>query len=85
MTELLAPGGSCEALKAAINAGADAVYMGGIRFGARAYAQNPEENDLLYAMDYCHLRERKLPLTGNRIAFYSGLYYKETTRGRDKA
>ena len=67
MTELLAPGGSCEALKAAINAGADAVYMGGIRFGARAYAQNPEENDLLYAMDYCHLRERKLYLTVNTL------------------
>ena len=67
MTELLAPGGSCEGLKAAINAGADAVYMGGIRFGARAYAQNPEENDLLFAMDYCHLRERKLYLTVNTL------------------
>ena len=36
--ELLAPAGSYESLKAAVNAGADAVYIGGMRFGARAYA-----------------------------------------------
>lgn len=67
MTELLAPGGSLEGLKAAINAGADAVYMGGTRFGARAYAQNPGENELLDAMDYCHLHGRKLYLTVNTL------------------
>lgn len=40
--EVLAPAGSFESLKAAVSAGADAVYMGGGKFGARAYAQNPE-------------------------------------------
>ena len=40
--EILAPAGSVESMKAAVNAGADAVYMGGSRFGARAYAENPE-------------------------------------------
>ena len=39
--ELLAPAGSFESMKAAIHAGADAVYMGGSKFGARAYANNP--------------------------------------------
>lgn len=67
MLELLAPGGSYEGLTAAVNAGADAIYMGGTRFGARAYAQNPEEKDLLAAMDYCHLHGRKLYLTVNTL------------------
>ena len=40
--EILAPAGSFESLKAAVQAGADAVYMGGARFGARAYADNPK-------------------------------------------
>ena len=44
--ELLAPAGSLDSLRAAVNAGADAVYIGGRKFGARAYAENPEE-DLL--------------------------------------
>ena len=39
--EILAPAGSMESLKAAVAAGCDAVYMGGSKFGARAYAQNP--------------------------------------------
>ena len=42
--EVLAPAGSFESMKAAVNAGADAVYMGGTRFGARAYAENPEKD-----------------------------------------
>lgn len=67
MLELLAPGGSYEGMAAAVNAGADAVYMGGTRFGARAYAQNPEEKELLAAMDYCHLHGRKLYLTVNTL------------------
>ena len=41
--EILAPAGSMESLKAAVAAGCDAVYMGGSKFGARAYAQNPED------------------------------------------
>ena len=53
--ELLAPAGSMESLKAAVCAGADAVYMGGSRFGARAYAENPEGDLLLEAIDYAHL------------------------------
>ena len=65
--ELLAPGGSFEGMRAAINAGADAVYMGGTRFGARAYAQNPDEDMLLEAIDYCHLHGRKLYLTVNTL------------------
>lgn len=44
--EILAPAGSLESMKAAVAAGADAVYIGGSRFGARAYADNPEEDRL---------------------------------------
>ena len=65
--ELLAPGGSFEGMKAAVNAGADAVYMGGTKFGARAYAQNPDEEGLLEAIDYCHLHGRKLYMTVNTL------------------
>ena len=46
MVELLAPAGSFESLKAAVHAGADAVYIGGSQFGARAYADNPDEEHL---------------------------------------
>lgn len=65
--ELLAPAGSLEALKAAVNAGADAVYIGGTKFGARAYADNLSCEELLEAMDYCHLRGRKMYLTVNTL------------------
>ncbi len=65
--ELLAPAGSVESMVAAINAGADAVYMGGSRFGARAYADNPEEDSLLWAIDYAHLHGCKLYLTANTL------------------
>lgn len=58
MTELLAPAGSVEALKAAINAGCDAVYIGGRMFGARAYANNPDRDELLGAIDHCHLFDK---------------------------
>lgn len=67
MVELLAPAGSYESLCAAVNAGADAVYIGGSRFGARAYADNPEEETLLRGIDYCHLHGRKLYLTVNTL------------------
>ena len=50
--EILAPAGSMECLKAAIVAGADAVYTGGALFGARAYAHNLTEEELLEAIDY---------------------------------
>lgn len=65
--EILAPAGSLESMKAAVAAGADAVYMGGSRFGARAFAQNPEEDKLLEAIDYVHLHGRKLYLTVNTL------------------
>lgn len=65
--EILAPAGSFESLKAAVHAGADAVYMGGSRFGARAYADNPEGNLLLDAIDYAHLYGVKLYLTVNTL------------------
>lgn len=65
--ELLAPAGTFEALRAAVNAGADAVYLGGSAFGARAYAGNFDENELLEAIDYVHARDRKLYLTVNTL------------------
>lgn len=65
--ELLAPAGSLESLKAAVNAGADAVYAGGTRFGARAYADNFTEEQLLEAVDYCHLHGSRLYLTVNTL------------------
>ena len=65
--ELLAPAGSYEILKAVIDAGADAVYVGGTRFGARAYADNFKEEELVEAIDYVHLRGKKLYLTVNTL------------------
>ena len=65
--EILAPAGSMESLYAAVNAGCDAVYMGGSMFGARAYADNPDSDNLLYAIDYCHLHGVKLYLTVNTL------------------
>ena len=65
--ELLAPAGSMDSLKAALSFGADAVYMGGPRFGARAFAQNPDSAGLLEALDYVHVRGKKLYLTVNTL------------------
>ena len=65
--ELLAPAGSPEILRAVIDAGADAVYLGGDRFGARAYANNFSEEELLSALDYVHLRGKKIYLTVNTL------------------
>lgn len=65
--ELLAPAGSMESLKAAVHAGADAVYMGGQRFGARAYAENPDQDHLKEAIDYCHLHGSAFYLTVNTL------------------
>ena len=65
--ELLAPAGSLETLKAVCAAGADAVYLGGGQFGARAYAKNFTEDELLYAIDYVHLHGKKLHLTVNTL------------------
>lgn len=65
--EILAPAGSYESFLAAIRAGADAVYAGGPRFGARAFADNFTEDTLLQAIDYAHLHGRKLYLTVNTL------------------
>lgn len=65
--EILAPAGSIESLYAAINAGCDAVYMGGGKFGARAYANNPDCDELVDAIKYCHLHNVKLYLTVNTL------------------
>lgn len=62
-----------ESMIAAINAGADAVYMGGSRFGARAYAENPEEDHFLQAIDYAHLHGCKLYMTVNTLVKESEL------------
>lgn len=67
MVELLAPAGSYESLQAAVNAGADAVYIGGSLFGARAYADNPDEEHLIRGIEYCHLHGRKLYMTVNTL------------------
>lgn len=65
--EILAPAGSYEGMRAAMNAGCDAVYMGGSRFGARAYADNPDEDTLIKAIEEAHLRDKKLYLTVNTL------------------
>lgn len=65
--EVLAPAGSFQTFKAVIEAGADAVYVGGSRFGARAYADNFTEEELLQAIDYAHLRGKKIYLTVNTL------------------
>ena len=65
--EILAPAGSKESLKAAVCAGADAVYTGGAMFGARAYAKNLAEEELLDSIDYVHVHGRKLYLTVNTL------------------
>lgn len=65
--EILAPAGSWDSMKAAVAAGADAVYMGGSRFGARAYADNSDEKELVEAIDYVHLHGRKLYMTVNTL------------------
>ena len=65
--ELLAPAGNLEILKGVIESGADAVYVGGSMFGARAYANNFTEDELLEAIDFAHLRGVKVYLTVNTL------------------
>lgn len=88
--EILAPAGSFDSLKAAVAAGADAVYMGGTRFGARAYAKNADEEEMIKAIQYVHLHGRRLYMTVNTLfkedelgELYEYLlpYYKEGLDG----
>lgn len=65
--ELLAPAGSYESFLGAIHAGADAVYLGGQKFGARAYADNFTEEEVCKAIRYAHIYGRKVYLTLNTL------------------
>ena len=65
--EILAPAGSVERMRAAFAGGADACYIGGKSFGARAFADNPEEKELVEAIHYAHLHDKKLYMTINTL------------------
>ena len=65
--EILSPAGSFEALRAAVNHGADAVYVGGARFSARKNAQKFTEEELLEALDFCHVRGVKVYVCCNTL------------------
>lgn len=69
LPELLAPAGDFRALIAAVEAGCDAVYIGGRRFGARAYAKNFDLDELALAVRYCHLNGVKLYVTVNTLIY----------------
>ncbi|MGB8455021.1 MAG: U32 family peptidase [Anaerocolumna sp.] len=65
--EILAPAGSYESLVAAVNASCDAVYIGGIKFGARAYADNLADDNMLRSIDYVHVHDKKIYMTVNTL------------------
>ena len=65
--ELLAPVGSFEALKAAVQNGANAVYLGGKDFSARASANNFDRDELIEAVKYCHIRGCRVFVTVNTL------------------
>ncbi len=67
--ELLAPAGTMEALRAAVSSGADAVYLGGSRFGARAFAGNFSEGEIIEAVNYCHIRGVRVYVTMNTLIY----------------
>lgn len=67
MKELLVPVGSMESLKIAIFSGADAVYLGGKRFGARAFATNFDNTEMINAINFCHLYGVKIYVTVNTL------------------
>ena len=67
--ELLAPAGNMESLIAAINAGADAVYLSGKKYGARAYAANFSDDELIEAINYAHLYDVKIYVTINTLIY----------------
>ena len=69
MKELLSPAGNIECLKAAINNGADACYLGGKSFGARAFAGNFTNEELKEAVEYAHLYGVKIYITVNTIIY----------------
>ena len=65
--ELLSPAGGYETMVGAFNAGADAVYLGGSKFGARAYADNFDRDQVLDAISYAHLHDKKIYMTVNTL------------------
>ncbi|WP_346937080.1 U32 family peptidase [Clostridium sp.] len=65
--ELLAPGGSKESIYAAVQGGADAIYMGGSKFSARAYANNFNEEELIEVVNYCHIYNVKVYIAFNTV------------------
>lgn len=67
--ELLSPAGDFETLKQAIHNGCDAVYLGGKRFGARKFASNFDDEEMVRAIKYCHLYGVKIYVTVNTIIF----------------
>lgn len=85
LPELLAPAGDWEALRAAIAAGADAVYLGGKHFGARQFASNFDDRQLREAAEFIHIHGRKIYVTvntlinnseiGEAINFLAALYH----------
>ena len=68
-SELLIPVGNMECLHAAINNGADAVYLGGKKFGARAYSNNFDENEMIEAINLCHINNVKIYVTVNTMIY----------------
>ncbi len=73
--EILAPCGNMDALRAAVAAGADACYLAGNSFGARAYAANFSDSELLEAIDFAHLHSTKIYLTVNTLVKNEELKY----------
>lgn len=67
--EILAPAGNMECLKAAISAGADAVYISGKKYGARAFANNFDDDEIKDALYYAHLRDVKIYVTVNTLIY----------------
>jgi len=67
--ELLVPAGNMQALIAAVQNGADAVYFAGKNYGARAYANNFSDEEIIKAINYCHIHSVKVYITMNTILF----------------
>lgn len=67
--ELLAPAGNMECLKQAVNNGADAVYLAGKNYGARKFAQNFSDEELMEAVEYAHIYGVKIYVTVNTIVY----------------
>lgn len=67
LPELLAPAGSWDSFRAAVENGADAVYLGGKAFSARSYAANFDNHEVERAVEYAHLRGVRIYVTVNTL------------------